>query len=534
MTDRDEARHAQTTRQMLGSGDFIRPRMQDRDFFDKPVGMYWAQSLAVGALGPDDRTQIWPYRIPSVVGAVIAVLMTLRIGRILFDDRVGLLAAGLLAACPMTLIEAHLATADAMLLVCTTTAMATLAILHKSIGSSATLPAGEAGFWIAMAFAVLLKGPVLPAVVALTIATLAFVDRKPEESVYRRAMRGILPLRPVWGLLLAVILIVPWLVSIAAVSGGAFFHTFWLEVWAKFSRVQFQHGGPPGYYLLLSAITFWPGSLAALLATVIAFRADRTAGELFCLAWIVPAWLILELIPTKLPHYVLPLFPALALLTANAALNSVEWKSAGRFRLRWISIGIWTVGGLLLGVVWIAAPIYLHEQVSLLEFVPAIVIAVLLTTGLRLLRNGRIPATLCASIVAVALIGPVVFGALLPRLSSLWLSERASRAIARTSRAAVVIAVGYHEPSLVFTSDRTILMKDGNAAVGVITKNAEAVILVDAREEPSLLRKAEVRGIKLEEVWTSSGFNYNKGAFIRLALLKRPIVAAEPERVEAQ
>src|SRR5579864_8437237 len=72
--DRDEARFAQATRQMLQTGDFLRIRFQDEARNKKPAGIYWLQAAAVAALSTPESTAIWPYRLPSMAGALLAVL----------------------------------------------------------------------------------------------------------------------------------------------------------------------------------------------------------------------------------------------------------------------------------------------------------------------------------------------------------------------------------------------------------------------------------------------------------------------------
>src|SRR5881227_1934579 len=78
--DRDEARFAQATKQMIESGDYVDIRFQDEVRYKKPVGIYWLQAAAVRAaegLGASDpRTTIWLYRLPSLLGAIGAVLLT--------------------------------------------------------------------------------------------------------------------------------------------------------------------------------------------------------------------------------------------------------------------------------------------------------------------------------------------------------------------------------------------------------------------------------------------------------------------------
>src|SRR5579863_8280809 len=80
VTDRDEARFAQATRQMLETGDFLRIRFRDEARNNKPAGIYWLQALAVGAVSTAASTAIWPYRIPSLLGGMAAVLLIFGFG----------------------------------------------------------------------------------------------------------------------------------------------------------------------------------------------------------------------------------------------------------------------------------------------------------------------------------------------------------------------------------------------------------------------------------------------------------------------
>ena len=75
---------------------------------------------------------------------------------------------------------------------------------------------------------------------------------------------------------------------------------------------------PPGLYLVLFWLTFWPGAPLAAMAAPAVWRARREPGAQFLLAWLIPSWIVFEAVLTKLPHYVLPLYPAIAILTIGA------------------------------------------------------------------------------------------------------------------------------------------------------------------------------------------------------------------------
>src|SRR5262249_43392669 len=115
--DRDEARFAQATRQMIESGDYVDIRFQDESRYKKPVGIYWLQAgfvklgEAVGV--PRAHTRIWLYRFPSLLGAIGAVLATYWAALAFVSRRAALLAGLMLASCFLVGVEARLAKTDA-------------------------------------------------------------------------------------------------------------------------------------------------------------------------------------------------------------------------------------------------------------------------------------------------------------------------------------------------------------------------------------------------------------------------------------
>ena len=185
-TDRDEARFMQATKQMIETGDYVTIKVQDDPRTKKPIGIYWLQAASVHAFGQPLSTA-WPYRIPSALGAWLAVLMTCFAGRRLFGARAGLVAGLAMATLPLTVAEAHLAKTDAMLLGLTTLAMAMLGAVYLN----RKLETNDGGdtrrlivFWLAGGAAALIKGPVILLVVGATVSS---PDVRVFLSVFRNA-----------------------------------------------------------------------------------------------------------------------------------------------------------------------------------------------------------------------------------------------------------------------------------------------------------------------------------------------------------
>src|SRR4029079_13854839 len=231
-------------------------------------------------------------------------------------------------------VEARLAKTDAMLLLTSVAAMGALARIY--LASRRELEAKvswiePAILWTAIAAGVLIKGPLVPMFVGLAIIVLSVVDK---------SARWLWSLRPVAGVIWLLVLVSPWFVAIIAKSGASFFvQALGHDMLDKVTSGQEAHGAPPGFYFLLFWVTFWPGSVIAGMATPAVWKARHEPGARFLLAWLMPSWLVFEAVMTKLPHYVLPLYPAIAILIAAVV------EAGGLSKKRWMMSG--TVGWFL-------------------------------------------------------------------------------------------------------------------------------------------------------------------------------------------
>src|SRR5262249_42951824 len=167
--DRDEARFAQATKQMIETGNYVDIRFQDESRYKKPVGIYWLQAgfvrfgEAVGV--PRAHTRIWLYRFPSLIGAIGAVLMTYWAALAFVPRRSALLAGLMMASCLVLGAEARLAKTDAVLLMTIVAAMGALGrtyLAAQGEGRAPTHPWRLAAiFWTAIAAGILIKGPLI-------------------------------------------------------------------------------------------------------------------------------------------------------------------------------------------------------------------------------------------------------------------------------------------------------------------------------------------------------------------------------------
>ena len=513
-TDRDEARFAQASRQMLESRDFVRIRFQDEPRHKKPAGIYWLQAGAATLAGPAPVNPIWPYRLPSVFGAVAAVLITFACGRRLLDDSTALLGAALTASSLLLVGEAHLAKTDAVLLASTVAAQGALGRIYGSRGAG-SLGAALA-FWTAQGVGILVKGPILPLVSLLTAGALVAADRSASF------LKG---LRPQLGIPLLLLIVSPWAVAVTIATGGAFFRdAVGSDLLPKLISGQESHGLPPGFFLALLMVTFWPGSLFVLPALFRAWRLRLQPAERFCLVWVIPAWVVFELVPTKLPHYVLPLYPALALLTARAVLEGTTGGAAGSgSRVARAGFGIWGVVTLALGAGMVAAPFVLERRFEPLTLGPGLVALAGVALTLRYALRGRGLDAMKTAVIMTALILAPTLQSILPGMNSLWVSRSVAQAVERYRAShgdgsSLVAAAGYSEPSLVFLLGTETRLVSGEGAALHLREHRDGLALVTGDKERAFLERAAALELTPQAVETIRGFNYSKGRWVTLTL----------------
>ena len=216
--------------------------------------------------------------------------------------------------------ESTIATTDAVLLACALGMQGALLRLYRAArDDAAPKPSSRLVMWgwAAAAAGILVKFPVVPGVGIATIIGVTAWDRKwPPQWDWLAA------LRPVRGLVQTFLLVSPWLIAIAIQSQGAFFQqSLGNDFAAKMAGGQESHGALPGYYLLLSAACFWPSILFVLPGVALGFARRTEPAIRFLLVWAASWWLIVEAVPTKLPHYVLSAYPPLAILAAMFVLD---------------------------------------------------------------------------------------------------------------------------------------------------------------------------------------------------------------------
>jgi 4-amino-4-deoxy-L-arabinose transferase-like glycosyltransferase len=514
--DRDEAYFAQATKQMIETGDYVDIRYQDDVRYRKPVGIYWLQAAVVKsaiALGaPNALTTIWLYRVPSLLGAVGAVLATYWCALAFVSRRGATLAALLMAASALLGVEARLAKTDAVLLFTIVTAMGALARIYLLPQSDARAHSAwrlPAIFWTAIAAGILIKGPLIIMIVGLAVATVSIVDR---------SARWVLALRPLAGMVWLFLLVLPWFIAIYLRVGSQFLvDSVGQDMLAKIFSGQETHGAPPGLYFLLFFATFFPGSILAGMATPAVWAVRREPAARFLLAWLVPSWIVFELVVTKLPHYVLPLYPAIAILIAGAVESKVLSKRP------WLVRGAawWFFVPILVSVAAITLAIIVYRDLALPAwpfFAGAIVCGLF---AWQLYRDDGAERSFARATAVMILIAIGVYGVVIPFLKPAFPAV----ALARVLRASacpqpVAASVGFEEPSLVFLAGTDTHLTDASGAADFLLQGACRFAFIDTRQERAFALRAEEIGLRYDRGPSIEGYNISNGQAINFAVFQ--------------
>jgi len=519
--DRDEARFAQATAQMLESDDYVVIRFQDAPRFKKPVGIHWLQAASVSVLSSPEARQVWAYRVPSLLGAMLAAAACAWGAGAFFGGRTATLAGVMLGATFLLSTEAFIAKTDAALAGTTTLALAALGRLYAARRGGPPAARGVIWtFWGAIAAAIFIKGPVGPLVAGLAMIVLAIWDR-------RTGWIG--ALKWWWGLIIVLAVVGPWAGAVTVATDGGFWsEAVGSDLAPKLAGGQETHGAPPGYHLLLTPLLAFPMTLLLPAAAVAAWRHRAEPGVRFALAWLVPTWIVFEILPTKLPHYLLPAYGGLAWLAARAVAEPLGAV------VRWAGAGLCAVVGLALaGGVFYLASLYGDASDAWAATLAGGLLAAAGLVGAWLMTRKE-PQTALAAALGLGVLGHAALAAALaPRLDPLWLSARLeaamdeARLLPRQGMAEAPVAVaGYAEPSLVFALGTATGLDGPAEAAQAVVENRPAI--VEQHDEAAFRDALKARGGQAHEVAEVKGINYSKGDSMTLRVYVAPIRELQP------
>lgn len=353
--DEDEAFFATAAAEMHRHNDWVVPTFNEELFAHKPPFMYWMMRIGYSLFGLNELGA----RFGSAVFGILTAVLVYHIGRILFGRRAGLWSSLSLSTCLMWNVVTRAATADAYLVCFIAAALLVYVndvfgtgLIHRT-GIPATEPDRSTGAilerWLParwstfvvlyglMGLAVLVKGPIgvlLPgATIGLFVLWQMPYDASAGRSRFGRFAARLQPIvgtpflqtfwrmRPLTAIAMVLLVAGPWFVLVSLKTNGEFPREFFgVHNFGRFVQPMENHRGPIFYYLPVMLIGFFPWTMFAMPTLIHAARSasagDQRPKFQFLACWAVVMVGFFSIARTKLPNYVLPAYPALALLTA--------------------------------------------------------------------------------------------------------------------------------------------------------------------------------------------------------------------------
>lgn len=298
LLDPDESRYARTSLEMLRSGDIVVPSFEGHPRLTKPPLVHWVQGALFHAFGASE----WSARLHSVLAALGAILLTGRVARRRFGAEGGFWAAVCLATLPLVIILGRVGTLDAFLML---HVFAALSLDIADPDGGGRWRGAVVGGLLGLGF--LIKGPIavlLPLIAMLAGRTLAGRDLLP-------ALRSILHGSIGWA-----VVVLPWGVAFAVRIGGATAGATWRREILDRIFAGTDHVEPPWYYLTVlgaACLPWWATFAAALWRMVREWKASPSKTARYAVGGFIAGVALLSLSKGKLPSYILPLLPLMAL-----------------------------------------------------------------------------------------------------------------------------------------------------------------------------------------------------------------------------
>jgi len=499
--DRDEGWYAQVCREMLEAGNWLTPTYLGEIWLHKPPLLYWFVITSYKLFGMGE----WQARLAPVLSTAINVVLVGMLGARMFNRRIGMLAGILFITCGLPAIVGKMLLTDAPMLTCTLIAV----LLHWQMAADRVKHTRSIIYWLAIGIGILAKGP----------AVVVFVGAFGLALLSCHGLRNWIWSWRYWlWFPLCLFVALPWYVYINQQAGGTLAEDFlWYEIFSRIKGTPHGHGGPPGMYILLSFAGLLPWTPLIPTALVTCFKQRKTDRNIrLLLIWLAVPWIVLELIHSKLPHYIVPCYVPLAILFARQLapyLDSLKsWPSLDDNEKRMFNIWIAVLVILAIPVVFIAV-----GSRNPAAIIPAGLFAFgFALTGWIMRRRPLKTAWTCAVTTTIALHLTIGFG-LLPAVEPLRLSRNLATAINNMAEPDDRIYLcGYPEPSTFFYLNHPGREIGAGQIEQLLDKNnqntkGQLILAITQRRLDRLDSDLRQRLEPLVKQYAIQGFNYVKG-----------------------
>jgi 4-amino-4-deoxy-L-arabinose transferase-like glycosyltransferase len=523
--DRDEGWYAQVLREMAQRGDYIVPTYLGQPWLLKPPLLYWLAAPLARLF----RGEEWALRLVSVLAMTVAVQLLWSIAAKLYDRRVAWFASLAFLTAGLPAVVGRLFITDAVLLACLLGASLAFLDLRRSGFADRRAVA----FWACVGLAVLAKGPAV-AVYILGLFGAHVLTKRAESRIELRTSAETPP-TPCTPLLyhprfwawapVGMLPAIAWFTAAAVRAGDALWAGYFShELASRFTAPVHGHVGPPGYYLVTSFAGWLPWSLLLPGAVFEAWRARRAEPNTrFAFWWLVLPWAALELVPGKLPHYVLPCYAPLALLLGRAWVHALEKPLDWGQRL---GLQIWAALPALLGVVAICAALAfvgdgrvrfataLTAGVLIIGFAAALIVLIVRDAAEAVRCRRAFGVAVGSMATFYVMVGAVLLPTLEPHRLSRTVAEVANRQSEPGSSA--LLACGYDEPTLFYylrNSAAVVSPDELPARLQEEVRDRQPAVLILSAANYGRLPADLTERFRFQRI---RGVNYSKGAAVEV------------------
>ena len=502
--DRDEPRFARAAVEMLNSHKYLVPTFNGELWADKPVLTYWAQALGITIFG----SNAFACRFFSAIGAAITCFLVFVIGKRLLDSKTALWSMLILATSVMMLAIGTLATADAVTIPFTVGAMAFF-VYGKSSGMRIyqVILLG-----VAIGLGILAKGPIglMPMPV---IAVYLILNR-------RNLNIGKYIIQVSISLAIGIFVFALWAIPANIATGGEFLRVFIGHHVIDRALTPFEHHGGNRllylfYYFPMVIAGFFPWTmfLPGALCALWAGRIGSPSVRALLLAWIIPIFIIMSLAATKLPHYILFIWPALSLISA-AVISLAKQGKLADIDIVWLRRGNWFFVPVAFAIAFalIIAPWFVQiPGLRLAGFFAGIVLLIMSVRACVLQFKSRFIAS-AVTIMAGTIVFEILFGiTVLPTIEYIKISPSIARDINdKTAIDVPVASYRFNEPSLNFYIGRKIEQLGNEEEVLTWIRNHKQAVLIIPSDILADIEKHN-NPLPLTEISSKKGYNYSKG-----------------------
>ena len=308
LAEPDEGRYAEIPREMLASGDWITPHLNDIPYLEKPPLQYWATAFAYRVFGFDP----WVSRLWATTLGLLGVAAAYATGRVLWGARAGVFAALILASSPLYFVVAHINTLDIGLAFFMNAALACLFFAQHQTTDPTARRRWMWLCWLALACGFLQKGLVTVALPAVTLAVYCIAYR--DSRLWRQ-------LHLLDGLVILAVVTLPWLVLVANRNPGFLEFFFIHEHVARFATTVHRRSEPWWFFIAILSVGVLPW-IPVIVQAISNYRREYQRGsglhaEGLLLIWAAALLVFFSFSGSKLAPYIVPAVSPLALLAGR-------------------------------------------------------------------------------------------------------------------------------------------------------------------------------------------------------------------------